>query len=363
MFRRLLTGSSTAMMAVVKSNAYGHGSEEVAKMLQTDGIRWFGVASFSEARHLRDHGIRHRILVLSYIDDPDLQTVCTIAKQQNITLPIYTIEMARTLSRVAVHAGITLTVHIKVDTGTTRLGFTPQELLGVYPTLSKLRGLRIEGIFTHFADAENIATTFTDRQLSQLLRVHQQLNTDKHSIPLIHAACSAATLHNPNSRLHMVRLGIALYGLNPLESSATYRQRVPKWFSLQPVLSWKTTVLQVHSIHAGTTVGYGRTFMAKKPSRIATLPIGYADGFDRGLSNIGSVLIKGKRAPVVGRVCMNLTMVDVTHIPHVKAGDEVVLIGKQGSARITAVEMADLLNTIHYEVVTRIHPDILRTVV
>jgi alanine racemase len=228
-----------------------------------------------------------------------------------------------------------------------RLGFLPSEIDAWLPELKKLKSLKIEGVFSHFSQAESVQGGYTKKQLFLFREVVERLRAEAVAPSLAHLANSAATITLPEAYFDMVRPGIMLYGPYP---SPEMRNQI----ELRPVLSWKTRIMQLKKVPAGTSISYGQTFVTQRPSIIATLPLGYADGYRRSLSNRGEVLIRGKRAPVAGRVCMDLTMVDVTGIANVQLGDEVVLLGRQDNAEITADEMAAWANTISYEILTSI---------
>ncbi|MGH7831517.1 MAG: alanine racemase, partial [Candidatus Binatia bacterium] len=237
--------------------------------------------------------------------------------------------------------------HLKVDTGMGRIGLLASELDSWLPKLSRLKALKFDGLFSHFAQADSEEKEYNRNQLAVFAAVVKRLRRAKLCPPLIHMALSAAVITLPTSYFTMVRPGLILYGIYPSPAMAGS-------VSLKPVLDWKTSVLQVKSLPKGSSVSYGGTFVTKKKSQIATLPVGYADGYHRLLSNRGGVLVKGRRAPIVGRICMDLTMIDVTDIGGVRQGDEVVLLGKQGREEISADEMALWAETISYEILTSI---------
>jgi alanine racemase len=240
-----------------------------------------------------------------------------------------------------------MNVHIKIDTGMGRLGFLAADMDSWLPELQNLKALKIEGVFSHFSQAENVQGDYTQKQLRIFRDIVAQLRCQMAAPPLAHLANSAATITLPEAYFDMVRPGIMLYGSYP---SPEMRSRI----DLKPVLSWQTRIIQLKKVPTGTSISYGQTFVTQRESLIATLPVGYADGYQRLLSNRGEALVKGKRAPVAGRVCMDLTMIDVTDIANVQQGDEVVLLGRQAAAEITAEEMAAWANTISYEILTSI---------
>ncbi len=337
------------VMAIVKSNAYGHGLNLVASAIEKE-VAYFGVASLDEAIELRLHGkIRKPILVLSFYD---LAKVAEALKHK-ISLAVYDLKQAQSISAAAKKLKVTAKIHLKIDTGTSRLGIFPKDAAQFIDKLIHLSNIQIEGVFSHFAASED-DEQFTRAQNHQFDAVLEELEW-RGVNPIKHIACTAAGAVVPASRHDLVRLGIGLYGLWPSEKI----RKLAK-FDLKPVLSWHTQVVQVKTLPKGTNVGYSFGFKTTHETKLAVLPIGYYDGYDRKLSNVGEVLIGGKRCRVLGRVCMNLTMVDVTAVKDVKAGTPVVLIGRQGKEEITADEIAKKIGTINYEVVTRLNPNILR---
>ena len=340
---RQLVGAGSRLAAVVKSNAYGHGMTIVAKTALSAGADWLHVFSVSEGLCLRGEGIDAPILVLGPAAECEIKKACDAGLRLTVASP----DAARLMAETA--GGI---VHLKLETGTNRQGLKESEIQGVVSLLRE-NNVTVEGAYTHFADIED--TTDHAFAEAQLERFNAHLSSLR--IPLPHTACSAAAILFPETHFSMVRVGISLYGLWPSgETHVSAKMLGRNALDLKPAMTWKSRVSAVNTVAPGEFVGYGRTFRTTRTTRIAILPIGYADGFDRGLSNVGHVLVRGVRAPVRGRVCMNLTMVDVTDIPDVARGDEVVIIGQQDSERITAETMAKLLGTINYEVVTRAAP-------
>jgi alanine racemase len=341
-----LVGPRVRVLASLKADAYGHGAVKVGHTVLRNGASMLGVATVSEAIPLRDAGINAPILVFGYIPAWQMRE----AVRLGVTLTLYSIEAAQAASRAALALGKTALAHIKVDSGMGRLGIRAEELASIVQLVKMVRelpGLQLEGIFTHFAMADARDKTHTRMQLARFQNVLQVLEEEGIRPPLAHAANSAATLTLPEARLDMVRPGIALFGLHPSEEV-----RLPETF--RPALSFKTQVSQVKLIPAGECISYGCAFYTERPTTVAVLPVGYADGFRRAPANWGSVLIHGQSAPLLGRVCMDQCMVDVSHIPHVRTGDEVVLIGRQGNANLTAEQVAQRLGTINYEVVSEI---------
>ncbi len=343
---KALVGPSVRVLASLKADAYGHGALKVARTVLHNGASMLGVATVSEATPLREAGINAPILVFGYVPLWQMRE----AVRLDLSITLYSGESARALSRAAQALKKTVKVHIKVDSGMGRLGIRAEQvedILALVREIKSLPGLELEGMFTHFAMADSHDLTHARLQLSRFQQVLQAVEAAHLRPPIVHAANSAAMLNLPEARFDMVRPGIALYGLDPSPDT-----RLPQGF--RPALSFKTTVAQVKDIPAGECISYGCTYITERPTRVAVLPVGYADGFRRGPANWGSVLIHGQQAPILGRVCMDQCMVDVTHIPHVRMGDEVVLIGKQGHATLTAGQVADRLGTINYEVVSEI---------
>ncbi len=353
-----LLGPGVSIMPIIKSNAYGHGILEVAKIVAPTSD-WLGVVSLDEALVIRKSGIKTPILVLSFFNEKNI----SLAANKNIVFPVFDLEGAKTISRVMKRLHKTLSVHLKIDVGTTRLGILPKDVLGVAKAVKKLPGLKITGIFSHLADSENFNQEYTNKQIKTFNSICQALEKSGLDINVRHLACSAATIINPNSRNSLVRIGISLYGLWPSKDTKALYERHFNGFKLRPVLSWHTTIIQIKNVPINTYVGYGCTYKTKRRTKIAVLPIGYWDGYDRKLSNHGEALIRSRRARVLGRICMNMTMVDVTDIPGVRVGEQATLIGTQGKENISAEELAEKAGTINYEIVTRINPLLKRRVV
>jgi alanine racemase len=327
----------------VKANAYGHGAREVAKTLANGGSDAFGVATLEEGIELRKEGVKSPILVLAgfYPDQFDQFF------QNNLTPVICEPEGLHKLEALARQRNVSLKFHLKVDTGMGRIGFLPLEIDSWTPLLEKLKALKLEGVFSHFSHAEDVGGDYTQSQLEIFRGVIKRLHEVGYDPSLIHLANSAAVITLPAAHFTMVRPGLMLYGIYPSPKMATQ-------ITLKPVLSWKTRILQLKKVPKGSSISYGQTFVTKRESLIATLPVGYADGYHRLLSNRGAMLVRGKRAPIVGRICMDLTMIDVTDIREVQQEDEVVLLGRQGAETISADEMALWADTISYEILTSI---------
>jgi len=333
-----LIPKSTKFMAVVKADGYGHGAVEVSKAAVSAGADYLSVASIKEATELRGGGVSSPILILSESLPDRAKEIIDLG----LTQTVYTLRLAEALSKAASSAGKKAKVHLKVDTGMGRIGASASEAEELLEKIMSLPGIVVEGIFTHFAKADEPGDPYTAQQLSVFKEVIRKIEGKNIFIPLKHAANSAATLYHPDSHLDMVRIGLAMYGLYPNGG----RPKV----SLKPALSFKTTVAYVKRVPPGTHLSYGSTYKTLKDTTIVTLPVGYADGYSRALSNKGNVLIKGRRYPVAGRVCMDLTLADVGD-DAIGIGEEVVLIGSQGADRIGAEEVASLESTISYEVV------------
>ncbi len=351
--RRLVAITNGAeLMAMVKANAYGHGAVETSRAALRGGATWLGVYSAGEGLELRRAGIKAPILVVGAT--PPRWAREAVANE--LTLTIFTREGAGAIARAALDLRTSAHVHIKIDTGMTRLGVAPEQTLGLAEAVrDEWRTVVIDGVFTHFSmadtpdayDTPGWGREYTRRQLAQFLQAVDAL--DRAGIPVRyrHAANSPATLNLPEARFNLVRSGILIYGLDP-------SPEVPRPEGFIPALAFKTEVAHVREVPAGTYVSYGATFRTARPTRLAVLMVGYADGFRRAPGNYGQVLIHGARAPIAGRVCMDQTMIDVTDIPDVRVGDPVVLIGRQGEAEIRAEEVAERLGTNNYETVTTI---------
>jgi Alr-MurF fusion protein len=341
-----LVGPNVRILASLKADAYGHGALKVARTVLHNGASMLGVATVSEAAPLREAGIHAPILVFGYVPHWQMRE----AVRLELTLTLYSIESAQALSRAAQALNQVVRVHVKVDTGMGRLGIRAEciaEIVELLQEITELPHLELEGIFTHFAMADTQDQTHARMQLARFQHLLQSINQEQIRPSLVHAANSAAILSLQEAHFDMVRPGIALYGLDP-----SPEVRLPAEF--RPALSFKTQVAQVKGIPAGECISYGCTYTTDRPTRVAILPVGYADGFRRAPTNWGSVLVHGQEAPLLGRVCMDQCIIDITHIPHVRVGDEVVLIGRQGTASLTAEQVAQRLGTINYEVVSEI---------
>ncbi len=329
------------IMAVIKADGYGHGAVQIAQMLEKMDYIWgFAVATLDEAVMLRMEGIQKPILVLGCVFPDQYMEML----RYDIRMNVYTEEMAEAISQMAVREGVTAHMHIKLDTGMGRLGFgIHEEAVDTIARISELRNVSLEGIFTHFARADETDKTFSMKQLEDFVWMIKKLQKKNVVFQYEHCANSAAIIDFPEQQFNLVRAGIATYGLYPSEE--VEKENVP----LKPALSLKSHIAFVKEIEAGTPISYGGTFVAKEKMRIATIPVGYADGYPRNLSNIGYVLIHGKKAPIVGRICMDQFMVDVTEIPNAHFGDNVTLIGKNGNLTIAVEDLSELSGRFNYE--------------
>ncbi|HSQ91454.1 MAG TPA: alanine racemase [Nitrospiraceae bacterium] len=330
---------SCDIMAIVKANAYGHGAVETAHALARQGIKRFAVASLDEGIALRHAGLSASIVGLgALLEDqvPDLLA-------HRLTPVISDGHILPTLAEAARLRPAPYPIHLKVETGMGRLGLSPEELLSLLDDPILRSSLQIEGLMTHLADADGTDSAFTERQLGIFRSMLEQTRQRGLTIPFLHTANSAAIVRFPDAHFSLVRPGIMLYGYHTLPPSIPAPD-------LKPVLSLQSTIVQLRSIPRGGTVSYNRTFVAQRPTRIAVLPIGYADGYSRRLSHRGSVLIQGRRAPIIGLVCMDMIMIDVTDLGPVRVGEIVTLIGQQGEESIWADEVSNWMDTIPYEV-------------
>jgi alanine racemase len=325
------------ILAVVKADAYGHGSEAVSKHLIKNGVSMLGVAFTHEGIALRETGIKTPILVFFDRDNAD------ICIEYNLTPVIYDFITAKKINTIAKKLNIVVPVHIKVDTGMGRVGMVPDRALNEISKISRLAYIKPEGIMSHFSDADLQDKDFANSQQDIFNTLIAAMKKEGIAFRFIHMANSAAVLTMPDAHFNMVRPGIMLYGYGCCEKE-----------KLRPVMTLKSKIILLKTVPKGTTISYGRTFITKRQSTIATIPVGYADGYSRKLSNNGEVLIKGKRVPVAGRVCMDTIMVDVTDIPDINYKSEVVLIGRQGREQITADDIAEKISTIPYEVLTSV---------
>ena len=349
-FQRMLP-DNVKMMAVIKADGYGHGAVEVARVAIDEGVSMLGVASLEEGLALRLNRVDAPILILGHTCSKQ----CQFLLNNELTPSIFDWETASSLSSRAESQGRVVGVHVKCDTGMGRLGLSNQrEALHFLEKVCALPGLRLDGVFTHFSTADEGDRNFTLKQLRLLQDILKVCREKNVLIPLKHAANSAAAINYPETHLDMVRIGIGLYGYYP--SKEINREKI----QIAPVASLKTRIILLKRVSAGTPVSYGRTFVTLKDTSIAVVPLGYGDGYSRSLSNVGTMLVRGQKVPIVGMVCMDMCMLDVSNVPYVKEGDEVVAIGTQGDEQISADDLALQLGTISYEVLCNISPRVPR---
>ena len=340
---------NTEIMGVVKADAYGHGVFETAQTILDSGASRLAVSMLDEAIQLRHMGINVPILILSYTEPSRAaELICN-----DITQTVYSIELAKSLSEAAVKLNKNIKIHIKIDTGMTRVGFAPgYAAVKNVAEISKLPGIIVEGLFTHFSKADEEDTAYTFMQFERFMSICAELKRIGIIIPIKHVSNSAAAINFLELQLDMIRPGIILYGLYP--SHETNKGIL----DLKPAMTLKSSVIMIKKVDCGTSISYGGNFVTSRPSYIATIPIGYADGYLRSLSNRAKVLIKGRLVPIVGNICMDQCMVDITDIvgntsdEEVKIGEEVVLFGRQGENEINVTELADIIGTINYELVS-----------
>ncbi|MDR1696043.1 MAG: alanine racemase [Endomicrobium sp.] len=342
----------TKIMPVIKANAYGHGGIALAKEAQYAGVAYIGVSSLEEGISFREAGIKSNILILGNIFPLDNLQVAAV---HSLTPTISTMAGVSALEDLAVRLNKKLSFHLEIDTGMGRIGALPDAAYSLLQKIAQTPEINMTGMYTHFAVADT-DPVFTQSQLdafSKVVRFARQALGLKF---IAHAANSAALFRNKRTHLDMVRPGISLYGLSPFKSAE-------RFIKLKPVLTWKTKITYLKRVPSGFCVSYGRTYVTSRESVIATIPVGYADGYSRLLSNKGDVLVRGKRCPIAGRVTMDMTMIDVTGVKGVAVGDEVVLIGAQGKEQIKADELAKIQETINYEITCAISPRVPRIVV
>lgn len=336
----------TELMAVVKADGYGHGALPVACTALAAGAKSLAVAFVEEGITLRRAGLKAPVLLLGYTSPARFEELV----HHTLTPTIFTLEAAAGFSEQAVAQNKVLPVHLKVDTGMGRVGFLPEQATAAIGQIAQLPGLKIEGIFTHLAMAEEIKSSYTLKQLA----LFDALLTECAKLGLhfekVHAASSAAAINYPSSRYNLVRLGLALYGHYPAPALA---EQNPK-LKLLPAGQFKSRVVMVKEVPQGSAISYDCTYKTTKKSIIATISVGYADGYSRLLSNKGEVLVRGRRLPVIGRVCMDHLMIDATDVPGVSLNDEVVLYGRQGEAEVRVEEMAEKIGTVNYELLCAI---------
>lgn len=342
-------GPDKRILVAVKADAYGHSSVAVSSALAAEGVSALGVASLEEAIEIKRGGAEVPVLILSpssFVEVPEIVA-------EGFTSTVSNIEYARKLSVVARALNKKMKVHVEVDTGMGRTGVNYSGAADFMRQIRELEFIQVEGIFTHFANAEESDKTFALEQLKRFTQVLEDLKARSLEVPLVHAANSASLLDMKESHFNMVRPGLVIYGMYP-------SQWVKRQIDVEPVMTFKARVAHLNSIPRGGTVSYGRTYTALKDCTVAVVSVGYGDGYSRALSNKGEVLIRGKRFSIVGVVCMDLTMVDVTGHPEIRVGDEVILMGKSGEEEITADELARLSGTISYDVTCSVGPRVPR---
>jgi alanine racemase len=349
-FRGILS-PDTGLMVVVKSNAYGHGLSVVSDAIR-DQVDWFGVDSLAEALEVEHVAPGKPVLILGYSRIEDAAEIV----RREFRQVTYRQDMAQALSEAAGISGKTAKIHLKIETGTNRQGIPLDEVTAFSQFVSRLPGIEVEGAYTHFANIEDtLDPSFAKLQLERFGQAITQLEEAGIRPTHIHADATAGILLYPETHFTMVRLGIGAYGIWPSRESRIAARERGREVKLEPVLTWKTRIVQLKNIEAGEYVGYGLSFRANRATTLAVIPVGYYEGFDRALSNVGQALVGGAPVPIVGRVAMNMTVLDVTDVAP-RLDDEVVLIGRQGESEITADELANKAGTIAYEIVSRINP-------
>lgn len=350
-FKKII-GSNKLLMPVVKANAYGHGIIEVAKICdQSREVDRICVVNDDEALLLVKSGIKKPILIIGFYDCDDEHEMYSLAKA-GVIFAIYRDDQIRLLNKVGERAGVKISVHLKVDCGTARIGVLPIDALAVSKKITAQKYLQLEGMWSHFASSES-DEVYTKKQHEIFQKTTTKIEQAGIKIPIKHMACSASTVLFSLKQYNAARVGISTYGLHP---SPNTKSKI----NLKPALSWHTRIIQVKTLPKGSKISYGGTYTAKAAITLAVLPVGYYDGYDRGMSNVAKVIIKGKLCPIRGRICMNLCMADITGIKGVKAGDVATLIGKDGKTRVSTEDLANWAGTINYEIVDRINPLIPR---
>lgn len=346
---RAVIGPDCKILLVVKADAYGHGSVEISRAATEAGVSMLGVATLHEGIELRAAGLGAPIVILS----PTLLSEVDEIIEHRLTPCVSSLQFAELLSRRCVAHEVISRVHVEVDTGMGRTGVSDGDAIEFLERVTAMPNLKLEGVFTHFPDADSGNTYFAEEQLRRFHQILESLARRKIEVAIRHAANSAGILSLPQSRLDMVRPGILAYGYYP-------SARVPRAIPVEGVMSFKSRVVQLRAVPAGRFISYGRTYETKRPTRVGVLPVGYGHGLPWLLSNRGEVLIRGRRAPIIGRVTMDLTMVDATEIPDVALGDEAVLFGEQQGARISLEEVAERAETIPYDILCSMGKRVVR---
>lgn len=346
---RKVTSKNARIMAAVKADAYGHGVAGTVKTLLENGVDCLAVSMLDEAIQLRKNGINVPILVLNHTHPARAGEII----EYDITQTVFETSFARSLSEAAQASGTKVRIHVKIDTGMSRVGFAPgYNAVKCVVEMEKMKGLAVEGIFTHFATADDVDCSFTYIQFERFMSIITELGRIGIHIPIKHCANSAALLKFPEMHLDMVRPGIILYGLYPSDDPLLRNSAIIGKDLFRPVMEMKSSIIQIKEVEAGTSVSYGCTYKANRKTRLATIPAGYADGYSRLLSNKAKVLVNGQCAPVAGRICMDQCLIDITDIDgKVDTGDEVVLFGRQNNGFISVDELARMMSTINYELV------------
>jgi len=338
-----LVGSGTKILAIVKADAYGHGAVKVGQTLEQSGTDMLGVAFSREGIELRKNNINIPILILNSVLSEQIEDVV----QHSLSVTVNSLDISNEISMTAKKYHRNIRIHVEIDTGMGGTGVCPDKALPFIKALLLIENLEIEGVFTHFNSSEEEDKSFTYEQNRKFKEVIKQLENEKISIPLIHAANSAAILDIPDSYFNMVRPGLILYGIFP--SNYVLRN-----IELKQAMSFKARIINLKRLDPGSVIGYGRTFEILQQTTVATIPVGYKDGFSRCFSSLGKVLVHGKRVPIIGRVCMDRCFIDVTSLPDVEIGSEVILLGNQGNETISIESAAELIGTIPYEVVCNV---------
>jgi len=353
-----IVGKKVKVALVVKANAYGHGLAEVVSILKNK-TDIFAVDNIDEAFIIRKIDKTVKVLILGYTTKENIK----LTIENNFSFVVYSLDILRYI--ISLKLRKKAKIHIKIETGLNRQGVEGKDLIKILSFVKKNADrIFLEGVYTHFANVEDtLDSSFAQKQLKRFKDALKIVRTWGFNPPLIHTAASAASFLYKESHFSMIRAGVALYGLWPSRETRIALKSKNKNISLKPVLTWKSIVAQVKIVRKGESVGYGRTWISEQTSKIAVIPAGYSDGFDRKLSNLGRVIVGGSYAPVIGRVAMNMIMVDITHIKGVNEGDEVVIIGKMGKLEVTADELAEKIGTINYEVISRINPILPRIIV
>lgn len=357
LFKQII-GPKVSLLLPVKANAYGHGLLEISKLAVKSGVNWLGVNSLTEAEELAKLRLKTPVLILGYVPIEQLKR---LKKFVNVRLCAYNLETIKKLGQL----NFPVKIHVKLETGTYRQGVEPNRLISFIKQINQFKNIQIEGLYTHFANIEDtLDHSYAFGQLKIFNRAVKFLSQRWMMVPpILHVACSAAAILHPATHLNLVRAGISLYGLWSSRETRLIVQKQHQNLSLRPVLSWKTIIAQIKKVKKGESIGYGRAEFVSRNTKIAIIPAGYFEGLDRRLSTIGHCLVKGKRAKILGRICMNMSIIDITDISGVKLEDEVVIIGRQGQEEITADEIAQKIGTINYEVVSRINPNLKRIIV